>query len=78
MYRFFPQKRVASCSIITRDIRKDLVLLHRLGSRVVPELEIMTVIHPSSTTKCIIVNVQPQCNGHFCWRRKLASPAVEV
>ena len=49
MYRFFPQKRVASCSIITRDIRKDLVLLHRLGSRVVPELEIMIVIHPSST-----------------------------
>ena len=49
MYRFFPQKRVASCSIITRDIRKDLVLLHRLGSRVVPELEIMTVIYPSNT-----------------------------
>ena len=24
----------------------------------------------------VIVNVQPQYNGHFCWRRKLASPAT--
>ena len=26
----------------------------------------------------IIVNEQPECNGHFCWRCKLASPAAEV
>ena len=25
----------------------------------------------------VIVNVQPQCNGHFCWRRELASHAAE-
>ena len=25
----------------------------------------------------VIVNVQPHCNGHFCWRRDLASPAAE-
>ena len=24
------------------------------------------------------VNVQPHYNGHFCWRRELASPAAEV
>ena len=45
--------------------------------RVVPELEIKTVSHPN-TTKYIIVNVQPLCNQHFCWRRELASPATEV
>ena len=26
----------------------------------------------------VIVNVQPHCNGHFCWRHELASPAAEV
>ena len=26
----------------------------------------------------VIVNVQPHCNGHFCWRCELASPATEV
>ena len=26
----------------------------------------------------IIVNVQPHCNGHFCWRHEFASPAAEV
>ena len=25
----------------------------------------------------VIVNVQPQYNGHFCWQRELASPAAE-
>ena len=65
MYRFFPQKRVASCSIITRDIRKDLVLLHRLGSRVVPELEIMIVIHPSSTTKLLHSASEYLCKEGF-------------
>ena len=47
------------------------------GISIVPELEIMTVIH-SSNIKCIILNVQPQCNGHFCWQGELASPAAEV
>ena len=45
--------------------------------KVVPELEILTVIHPS-TTKSIIINVQPQYNGHFCWLHEFASPDVEV
>ena len=25
-----------------------------------------------------LVNVQSLCNGHFCWRCELASPAAEV
>ena len=48
-----------------------------VGISTVPELEIMKVIH-SSNIKCIILNVQPQCNGHFCRQGELASPAAEV
>ena len=46
-------------------------------NRVVPELEILTVLL-DCTTKSIIVNEQPHCNGHFCWLGELASPAAEV
>ena len=48
-----------------------------LLKRVVPELEILTVLL-DRTTKSIIVNEQPHCNGHFCWLCELASPAADV
>ena len=48
----------------------------RIASKV-PELEILNVNCPSNT-KRVIVNVQPHCNGHFCWRQEFAPPAAEV
>ena len=30
------------------------------------------------TLNYVIVNEQPQCNGHFCWQCELASHAAEV
>ena len=36
------------------------------------------VINVNVKINFLIVNVQPHCNGHFCWRRELASPAAKV
>ena len=45
-------------------IFKHLVAIPSKHYSIVPELEILNVNRPNNT-KCIIVNMQPQCNSHF-------------
>ena len=42
------------------------------------ELSSRTKYIPVNVIVNVIINVQPHCNGHFCCRRELASPAAEV
>ena len=51
-------------------------LCNKIDNCIVPELEILNV-NRLSNTKCIIVNVQPQYNGHnFCWRSKFSVTGI--
>ena len=52
-------------------------LTPEICKRVVPELELLTVLL-DRTSKSIRANEQPNCHGPFCWLYELALPAAEV
>ena len=47
------------------------------GLRVVPELEILTIL-PDLTLNFVTLIGRPQCNGRNCWQASLSHLSAEV